>query len=246
MEIRGSVALVTGANRGLGHAFVQALLTAGAKKVYVGARTLMKVADSRLHPVKLDITDSHDITNAMHLCQDVNILINNAGIMRSSPLLTAPSMEPAREEMETNYFGTLAMCRAFAPILKSNGEGALVNMLSVVSWFTNPFNGSYGASKAAEWALTNGARIELRKQGTLVVGVYAGFISTDMASHIEASEKSQPEDVATETIKAIAAGREEVLADASSRKFRAMLDTNPQALYQELQQEWDSGVRWTS
>lgn len=246
MEVRESVTLVTGANRGLGHAFVQALLAAGAKKVYVGARTLMEVADPRLQPLKLDITDPHDISNTSHRCHDVTILINNAGIMRSSPLLASPSMDNAQAEMETNYFGTLAMCRAFAPILGSNGGGALVNMLSVVSWYTNPFNGSYGASKAAEWALTNGVRIELRKQGTLVIGVYAGFINTDMASHIDDPEKSRPEDVASETVKAIATGREEVLADESSRRIRVMVDTNPQALYQELQQEWERGGRWVS
>jgi NAD(P)-dependent dehydrogenase (short-subunit alcohol dehydrogenase family) len=101
--------------------------------------------------------------------------------MRASTFTGAPDLDAARAEMETNYFGTLAMCRAFAPVLAANGGGAIVNMLSVTSFYTNPFNASYGASKAAAWSLTNGIRLELHHQGTLVVAVHAGFIDTDMA-----------------------------------------------------------------
>ncbi len=242
MNLNGSVALVTGANRGLGKAFVQALLTAGAQKIYAGARNPTTSTDPRLQPLKLDITDAHDIAGASEVGRDVTLLINNAGIMRSSPLLAAASVDGARAEMETNYFGTLAMCRAFAPILKRNGGGALVNMLSIVSWFTNPFNGSYSASKAAEWSLTNGVRVELRAQGTLVIGVYASFIDTDMAAQIDAA-KIRPEDVAAQTIEAIASGREEVLADERTREVRAALAANPLSMYQQVQQAWNSGRR---
>ena len=108
--------------------------------------------------------------------------MNNAGVMKASTFIGAPDLDAARLEMETNYFGTLSMCRAFAPVLAANGGGAIVNMLSVTSFFTNPFNASYGASKAAEWSLTNGVRLELHHQGTLVVAVHAGFIDTDMAA----------------------------------------------------------------
>ena len=242
MQIQGSVAIVTGANRGLGKAFVQALLDAGARKVYVAARHPSQITDFRLQPIQLDISNQQDIAQAAQHCQDLNVLINNAGIMRSSPLLEAPSMDAAQEEVQTNYLGTLAMCRAFAPILKQNGGGALVNMLSVVSWYNHPLNGSYGVSKSAEWSMTNGIRIELRAQGTLVVGVYAGFIDTDMTARID-QPKSCPEDVATRTLEAIAAGREEVLADNQSQETRTRLDTDPQSLYRDLQQLWDSGAR---
>src|SRR6266566_1883023 len=129
MNINGSVALVTGGNRGLGKAFVQALLDAGAQKIYVGARHLIETTNPRLQPLKLDITNVESIAAAALACQDVTILINNAGVSYPGPLLAAPSIDGARQEIETNYLGTLAMCQAFAPILKQNGGGALVNML---------------------------------------------------------------------------------------------------------------------
>jgi NAD(P)-dependent dehydrogenase (short-subunit alcohol dehydrogenase family) len=242
VKIQESIALVTGANRGLGQAFVQALLDKGAQKIYVGARTPSPLTDPRLQSLKLDITDPHDVADAAHRCQDVTILINNAGIMHASPLLGAPSMEQARGEMETNYFGTLAMCRAFAPILGNNGGGALVNMLSVVSWFTNPLNGSYCASKAAEWSLTNGVRIELRAQGTLVIGVHAGFIDTQMVADL-AVPKVSPQTVAARTMEAIAQGHEEVLADARTQRVKAALATDPEAFYQQIQENWDK-AQW--
>lgn len=238
MNINGSVALVTGGNRGLGKALVQALLDAGAQKVYVAARHLPEVSDARLQPLKLDITDPRDIAAAVEECQDVNILINNAGVASFTPMLGTASIDRAREEIETNYFGTLAMCSAFAPILKQNGGGALVNILSVLSWFTSPLLATYSVSKAAEWAMTNGVRIELREQGTLVVGVHAGYMDTDMVSSIN-EPKARPEDVAAETIKAIIAGNEEVLADQSSQQIRAALDADRHAFNRQIQQRWD-------
>ncbi|BCL78572.1 short-chain dehydrogenase/reductase [Ktedonobacteria bacterium brp13] len=242
MNITGAVALVTGGNRGLGKAFVQALLDAGAKKIYVGARHLTEATDPRLQPLKLDITDAHDVAAAAEACQDVNILVNNAGVALMAPFISAPSMDNAREEMEINYFGTLAMCRAFALILKQNGGGALVNMLSVASWYTNPFSGSYGASKAAALTLTNSVRIELRSQGTLVIAVHAGYIDTDMTANLDVP-KVTVEQVATKTIEGITANAEEVLADERSHKVRAALANDPQAFYREWQENWDTAHR---
>ena len=141
-------------------------------------------------PIKLDITRADEVAAAASRCTDVNVLINNAGVARFKPALGAPAMDDARLEMETNYFGTLAMCRAFAPVLKTNGGGALVNMLSVVSFMNVPMQGSYSASKAAEWSLTKAVRFELRAQGTLVIGVYAGYIDTDMTTGIAGPKSS--------------------------------------------------------
>jgi NAD(P)-dependent dehydrogenase (short-subunit alcohol dehydrogenase family) len=240
MNITGSVALVTGGNRGLGRAFVQALLDAGARKVYVGARSAFESDDPRLRPLRLDITNPRDIAAAAKECQDVTILVNNAGVGPSGTLLHPVDDDDIRRAMETNYLGTLAMCRAFAPILKANGGGALVNMLSVVSWFVEPSLGSYSVSKAAEWAMTNAIRIELRAQGTLVAGVYAGFIETDLVARLDLA-KARPEDVADVTVEAIRAGREHVLADKTSQEIRAALDADPGAFYRQMQQRWDAG-----
>ncbi|MCB5906306.1 SDR family NAD(P)-dependent oxidoreductase [Streptomyces pinistramenti] len=185
MQIHHAAAPVTGANRGLGLVFARALLDRGAKAVYGAARDPSAVTDPGVVPVALDVTDPAQVTVAAARCAGVDLLINNAAAMSASPLIGMDAGDGARSEMEVNYFGTPAMCRAFAPVLARNG-GAQVNMLSVVSWFTDPASGSYSASQAAAWAPTNGVRVELRGQGTLVVGVHAGLIDTDMAAHVEA------------------------------------------------------------
>jgi NAD(P)-dependent dehydrogenase (short-subunit alcohol dehydrogenase family) len=168
VKIEGAVALVTGSNRGLGKAFVRALLDAGAAKVYAAARDAGSVFECSATPVGLDIRNDHDIAAAADACHDLTVLVNNAGIAKFAPLIGAPSMDAARDEIAVNYLGTLAMCRAFAPVLAANGGGAIVNVLSVVSWITVPISGSYCVSKAAELAMTNGIRVELGAQGTLV------------------------------------------------------------------------------
>jgi NAD(P)-dependent dehydrogenase (short-subunit alcohol dehydrogenase family) len=162
MRVAGCTALVTGANRGVGRAFVQALLEAKAAKVYSAVRNPAASVEPGSVAVQLDVTKADNVRAVAETCGDVSLLINNAGALHRSPFLAASSMDAARSEMETNYFGTLAMCRAFAAILGRNGGGALVNMLSVVSWFTYPLSGTQCASKAAALSLTNGVRIELR------------------------------------------------------------------------------------
>jgi NAD(P)-dependent dehydrogenase (short-subunit alcohol dehydrogenase family) len=144
--------------------------------------------------------------------------------------------------METNYFGTLAMCRAFAPVLRRNGGGALVNVLSVVSWFNAPMQGSYCASKAAAWSLTKATRFELRAQGTLVVGVYAGYIDTDMASGI-AAPKSSTHDIAARIVEGIASDAEEILADERARSVHAELLKDAGPFDARMQKVWDDAVR---
>jgi NAD(P)-dependent dehydrogenase (short-subunit alcohol dehydrogenase family) len=237
MRIQDSIVLVTGGNRGLGKALVHVLLAKGAKKIYVGSRTLSESTDPRVHPIQLDITNADEIAAAAQNCQDVTILINNAGISGSPPLLTAPSLDRAREVMDTNYFGTLAMTRAFAPILKRNGGGVLVNMLSVLSWFATPASIAYSASKFAALALTLGTRVELRSQGTLVIAVHAGYIETDMTTHIDAP-KVKPEEVAAKMIEGIEQNQEEILADQSSHQVKAALASHPQEFYQQIEQDW--------
>jgi NAD(P)-dependent dehydrogenase (short-subunit alcohol dehydrogenase family) len=240
--IDGITALVTGANRGLGKAFTQALVDRGAATVYAGARDpgTVDVSDTRVVPVRLDITNPGDVATAARDCTDVSLVINNAGAMLQTPFLSAPNMSAARTEMETNYFGTLAMARAFAPVLAAAGGGALVNILSVASWLASPFNGSYCASKSAEWALTNALRVELRGQDTLVVGVHAGWIDTDMAATVEDS-KISPREVAAQTLDAIEKGGPEVLTDDWTRQVKDSVATDQDGLYPDIQRSWDAG-----
>src|SRR6266516_6269729 len=238
MKIEGAAALVTGANRGLGAAIAQALLDSGAT-VYGAARDPGSITDDRLIPVRLDVTNDDQISDAARRCDEVSIVVNNAGILRSSASLADGAVEAARAEMETNFFGSMRMARAFAPILRENGGGALVNVLSVLSFVSMPQGATYSASKAAAWSLTNALRMELRRQGTLVVAVHAGFIDTDMAAGVSA-DKVSPASVAKQIVAAIASDAEEVLADATSEMVKATLPNDLTALYPALQAQWDT------
>jgi len=224
MKIDDTVALVTGANRGVGEAFVRGLLAAGARKVYAAARDPAKVAVPGAVPLRLDITDAAQVAAAARECGDVSLLVNNAGVAQRGTLGMPEALEVARANFETNVFGTLAVAHAFAPVLGANGGGAMVNMLSVLSWLNIPSVGSCAASKSALWGLTNGLRNELRAQGTLVVGVHAAFIDTEMARGIPAP-KITPEVVVRQVIDALEAGHEEVLADVVTRRTKLELST---------------------
>jgi NAD(P)-dependent dehydrogenase (short-subunit alcohol dehydrogenase family) len=239
MKISGSTALVTGANRGLGRAFVEALRQAGCAKIYAASRNADSETSGSVVPIRLDITNAVQVAAAAARCNDVDLLINNAGVARFKPALGAPAMDDARLEMETNYFGTLAMCRAFAPVLKKNGGGAIVNMLSVVSFYNTPMQGTYCASKAAEWSLTKAVRFELLRQNTQVISVYAGYIDTDMTADIGAA-KSSPAAIATAVMAGIDAGSEDILADERSRSVFAALRKDDRGFDAEMQKLWDS------
>jgi NAD(P)-dependent dehydrogenase (short-subunit alcohol dehydrogenase family) len=243
MRIAGSVALVTGANRGLGQVFARELVRRGAARVYGAARYADAVSEPGVTPVALDITDAERVAQVARQCADVSLLVNNAGVLKYSAFISAPSMDAARAEMETNYFGTLSVCRAFAPVLAANGGGAIVNMLSVSSFVTNLIDASYGASKAAAWSLTNGIRLELHHQGTLVVAVHAGFIDTDMAAPATNVTKDSPESVAQQTFDAVEAGRVEVLADERTRTVKAPLSRDQELIYPPIQEFWDDALK---
>jgi NAD(P)-dependent dehydrogenase (short-subunit alcohol dehydrogenase family) len=245
MKIDGSVALVTGANRGLGQVYARELVRRGAARVYGAARNPAAVTEPGVTPIALDITDAPRVAQVAAQCADVSLLINNAGALKYSTFTGAPDLTAAREEMEVNYFGTLSMCRAFAPVLGGNGGGAIVNMLSVSSFYTNPFDASYGASKSAGRSLTNGVRLELHHQGTLVVGVYASFIDTAMAA-LTTEPKDSPESVAQQVFDAVEAGQVEVLCDERTRTVKAELSRDQELIYPPVQKFWDDALKGRS
>lgn len=226
MEIQNSVALVTGANRGLGLAFTQALLAGGARKVYAAARDPATVKQPGVQPVRLDVTDPAQVAAAAAELGDVTLVINNAGIIRGSGFLGEKGVEAVRAELETNFFGPLHVSRAFAPVLARNGGGAIVNVLSALSWVAFPSSSTYSASKAAAWSFSNGLRNELRGQGTQVLALHVGYMDTDMVREV-AAPKSKPEDVARQVLEALEAGKSEILADEVSRRLKQNLSAEP-------------------
>lgn len=230
MQVKGSVALVTGANRGLGAAFTRGLLAAGASTVYGAARSAYESTEAGVVPVRLDITEPDQVAALAARLSDVDVVVNNAGVYQAADALDAHLETALRAALETNLFGTLAVSRAFAPILAANGGGALVNILSVASWRSRPDFAAYATSKAAEWSATNSLRLALRPAGTLVVGVHAGFIDTDMAASID-GPKLSPEDVVAQVLAALDKDEEEVLADERTRVAKATLAADITAMY---------------
>ena len=231
MDINGSIALVTGANRGLGAAIAGALLDRGAAKVYAAVRDPGAVTDPRLVALRLDLADPASIAAAARTASDVTLLVNNAGVDTRTPTLGDEA--GLRKELEVNYLGPVAVSRAFAPVLAANGGGALVNVLSSLAWLTLPGSGGYSSAKAALWAATNSLRQNLQDQGTLVTAVFLGYMDTDMAADVDAP-KVAPEDVAAATLDGIEAGDYEVLADETARRVRAALSGPLTDLYPAL------------
>jgi NAD(P)-dependent dehydrogenase (short-subunit alcohol dehydrogenase family) len=235
MQIEGSVALVTGGNRGIGEAFVRAFVAAGAKRVYAGSRDpaaaahLVAEAPHRVVAVALDVTDEDCVARAAQACPDVSILVNNAGLFQKQTLLRAPDLTAARAEMEVNYFGSLAMCRAFAPVLARSPRSAIANVLSAAATVALPIMGGYSPSKFAARAMSTCLRAELAPQGTTVTALFVGSVDTRMASHVKGS-KERPETIASVGLAAIARGAEEVDTDLMAVEVRAATIREPEAL----------------
>ncbi len=232
MKIEGSVALVTGANRGLGRHFTEQLLERGAAKVYATARDAKSITTPGVEVIALDLLDQDTIDAAARAAGDVTLLVNNAGVSTYQNLVRGDLAE-IRREMETHFFGTLAVTRAFADTLARNGGGGIVNVLSALSWFSWDGATSYAAAKAAQWSLTNGTRVELAAQGTQVLGVHLGAADTDMMSGY-AGPLLDPADVVRAALDALAAGSVEVLVDDWSRTVKAGLAQDPATFYAQV------------
>lgn len=226
MEIKSSTALVTGANRGLGRAFAQHLVERGARTVYAAARRPEQIDLPGVVPLALDVTDPASVEAAAAAAQGVDLLVNNAGVTSMTDVLDGDG-QGLRAELEVNLFGPLTMTRAFAPALAAAGGGAVVNVLSAMSWL--PFRGAnaYHVSKAAAWALTNGLRLELAEQGTLVTAVHLGMADTDMTSWSD-GPKLAPAVVVEAALDGVEAGAGEVLVDDWSRGVKSRLPLAPE------------------
>jgi NAD(P)-dependent dehydrogenase (short-subunit alcohol dehydrogenase family) len=232
MKIENSVALVTGANRGIGLVFARELLARGAHKVYAGARDPVAVTQSGVQALRLDVNNPQDVAAAAALASDVTLVINNAGIAQVGGFLAADSEEVARRIFETNFFAVLRMSKAFAPVLKANGGGALLNVLSVASWVNGGELAAYSASKSAAWSLTNALRSELSAQQTQVLGLHMAYVDTGMTQGFDVP-KSSPEEIVRRALDGLEAGDDEVLADELTQQVkRGMTAPRPSYLPQ--------------
>ena len=223
MDIENSVALVTGANRGFGRHVAAQLVRRGAK-VYAAARRPDTIDLPGVVRLPLDITDPRAVARAAEIAEDATFVVNNAGTATGAALIDG-DLERIRLEMDTHYFGTLSVTRAFAPVLERNGGGAFLNVLSVLSWYHPGRLGAYVAAKAAEWALTDAVRDQLAPRGIQVSALHVGYMDTDMAAAIPADQKIDPAVVAELALDAVAAGQPEILADELTRTVKRGLAT---------------------
>lgn len=239
MQVKGKNVLVTGSNGGIGSALVKQLLQRGASKVYAAARNansvnhLTQLDPDRVVAVELNITDSAQVANAAGACSDVHILINNAGINRGSWLTAAAGQEAVRDELEINFFGTLAMCRAFAPVISANGGGVIANVNSILGLVNMPVNGTYCVSKAAGHSLIQGFRGEMAQKGIKVIGIYPGPVDTKMTEGVE-MPKATPEQVASATLDGLENGVEDIFPDPMSQEVHTMLLADPKQVEKEF------------
>jgi NAD(P)-dependent dehydrogenase (short-subunit alcohol dehydrogenase family) len=231
MDISSQTALVTGSNRGLGRHLAAELLARGAT-VYAGARRPESIDLPGVHPIALDITDPASVRMAASQLGDVTLVVNNAGSSTGATLLDG-DLDAVRLELDTHFYGTLNVVRAFTPVIEANSGGAFLNVLSVLSWINFGQSGAYSAAKSAEWSMTNGLRIELAPRGIRVAGLHVGYMDTDMTRNIDAP-KADPAVIAKIAVDGLADDAFEIVADDTSRQVMAGLAQGVSALYPAL------------
>ena len=218
MNLQTQVALVTGANRGIGRALVLALLNAGVKKIYATARSIDKLAqlpsDPRVVPLQVEVSDANSVAELATAAPDATLLINNAGVLDFGSVLEAP-LAAFERNFATNFYGVLHMSRAFAPVLERHGGGAIVNILTLVALASMPGLGVYNASKAAAWSLTQSLRANLASRNIEVYGVFPGAVDTDMLAGVE-MPKTSPTDIADAVLRGLTESREDIFPDPMS------------------------------
>ncbi len=233
MDVKGSTAFVTGANRGIGRALVEALLARGAAKVYAAARRPDdRDQPERVVPVELDITDLAQVATAARQAADVTLLVNNAGSLAYADSLTG-DFAAIEADWRTNYLGTLAVTRAFAPVIEAAGGGAIVNLLTLVAFAPVPAMGAYCASKAAAASATQALRAQLAPRGISVHGVFPGAVDTDMIRAVDIP-KASPAEVAVAILDGVDAGDDTILPDPMSRSGYQLWRDDPAALERRM------------
>lgn len=234
MQIANSVALVTGANRGIGRAFIPALLEAGARRVYATARDpdslteVVALDPERVGALRLDVTQPAQLSAAAATAADVDLLINNAGFQFMGDMLDS-SIDLMRNVMEVNYFGVLCTIRAFAPLIEQNGGGAVVNVLSSASLASIPKMAGYAASKAAAHSLTQAMRPILAARHISTHAVYPGPVDTDMTRDAQV-DKASPESVVREVLAGVETGDEDIFPDPMAKEVYESWRQDPKAL----------------
>lgn len=230
MKLDNKIVFVSGTNRGIGKAIVDALLKRKVTKVYAAARKIDQLAwkDDRVVPIELDITSSQQIKQSVARAQDINVLINNAGSLSGGSVLTATEPDIIRD-MQVNYFGTLNMIRAFEPVIEKNGPGSIVNLSSVVGLASMSQAAGYSASKAAVFSASQALRAELKSKNISVHTVFPGPIDTDMARDFN-FPKTSSEVAAENIIKGIEAGNEDIFPDPFSVEIAGSWSKDPKAV----------------
>ncbi len=238
MEFDTTVALVTGANRGIGRALVEGLLERGTKRIYATARDLTTLAavasldQDRVVSLQLDITEPRSVSAAADHARDVNLLVNNAGVLTIGDLLGG-DLGRIEEEMQVNYFGTLGMVRAFVPVLEANTAGKIVNLVTLVGLASLSSMGGYSASKAANFSMTQALRGQLAARGIKVHGVFPGAVDTDMIRVID-MPKTSAQDVARAILDGVSAGTEDIFPDPMAQNLGATWLHDPKALERQF------------
>jgi NAD(P)-dependent dehydrogenase (short-subunit alcohol dehydrogenase family) len=237
MQVNGTTAVVTGANRGLGRALVAALLARGAGKVYAAARQVESVADlaaadTRVQPIRLDRTDLEQVARAAATADDATLLINNGGSLHFADPL-AGDLAAIDADLRTNFVGPLALSRAFVPVLEGNGGGAIVNVLSLVVFGAVPAMGGYSASKAAAASATQALRAQLTDRKITVHGVFPGAVDTDMIRDFPIP-KTAPADVAAAILDGLEAEQENIFPDPMAQQGHRAWRDDPTAFERQM------------
>ena len=236
MSLQNKVILVTGANRGIGAALVRELLKSGVAKVYAGARSVASLPDffdPRVVPLQLDVTGDASVANAVGVAEDLDVLINNAGTMAYGDWFTS-TKDVVEADMNTNYYGTLRVIRAFTPQFTRRGSGMIVNVVSIVGLAPVPMLAGYSASKAALQSLTVGLRGTLAKSGITVVGIYPGPIDTDLAKGVPL-EKVSAEHAAINIVRGLAEGQTSIFPDPIAQQIEQLWVANGPQLEAAMQ-----------